>query len=78
MCEVACEPAHLPENWGYIVREGGGGGRGRENDFLFLSLSLSLSPPSSLIPNFGEVGTVGKISDCQPRVPRPGRGLNFG
>ena len=29
-----------------------------------------------------EVGTVGKISDCQPEGPgfnpRPGRGLNFG
>ena len=29
-----------------------------------------------------EVGTVGKISDCQPEgpgfKPRPGRGLNFG
>ena len=29
-----------------------------------------------------EVGTVGKISDCQPGGPgfnpRPGRGLNFG
>ena len=35
-----------------------------------------------LIMSVCEVGTVGKISDCQPEGPgfnsRPGRGLNFG
>ena len=34
------------------------------------------------VPRVCEVGTVGKISDCQPEGPgfnpRPGRGLNFG
>ena len=35
-----------------------------------------------IVPLVCEVGTVGKISDCQPEGPgfnpRPGRGLNFG
>ena len=35
-----------------------------------------------MINHVCEVGTVGKISDCQPEgsgfIPRPGRGFDFG